>query len=131
MVAFSVDKFVIKEILMNIYIIDIKSEIKIRSGIMEDFKMNKTDKVLTNQNIIMENREKVSVTGVIDIHSFDDELVIAQTDLGILTIKGDDLKMNKLNLENNELIIEGKIIAVAYSDINNAKKTGFMNKLFK
>ena len=73
---------------------------------MEDFKMNKTDKVLTNQNIIMENREKVSVTGVIDIHSFDDELVIAQTDLGILTIKGDDLKMNKLNLENNELIIE-------------------------
>ena len=98
---------------------------------MEDFKMNKTDKVLTNQNIIMENREKVSVTGVIDIHSFDDELVIAQTDLGILTIKGDDLKMNKLNLENNELIIEGKIIAVAYSDINNAKKTGFTNKLFK
>ena len=130
-IFFYVDKFVIKEILMNIYIIDVKSEIKIRSGIMDDFKMNKTDKVLTNQNIIMENREKVSVTGVIDIHSFDDELVIAQTDLGILTIKGDDLKMNKLNLENNELIIEGKIIAVAYSDINNAKKTGFMNKLFK
>lgn len=130
-IFFYVDKFVIKEILMNIYIIDVKSEIKIRSGIMEDFKMNKTDKVLTTQNIIMENREKVSVTGVIDIHSFDDELVIAQTDLGILTIKGDDLKMNKLNLENNELIIEGKIIAVAYSDINNAKKTGFMNKLFK
>ena len=130
-IFFYVDKFVIKEILMNIYIIDVKSEIKIRSGIMEDFKMYKTDKVLTNQNIIMENREKVSVTGVIDIHSFDDELVIAQTDLGILTIKGDDLKMNKLNLENNELIIEGKIIAVAYSDINNAKKTGFMNKLFK
>ena len=130
-IFFYVDKFVIKEILMNIYIIDVKSEIKIRSGIMEDFKMNKTDKVLANQNIIMENREKVSVTGVIDIHSFDDELVIAQTDLGILTIKGDDLKMNKLNLENNELIIEGKIIAVAYSDINNAKKTGVMNKLFK
>ena len=43
---------------MNIYIIDVKSEIKIRSGIMEDFKMNKTDKVLTNQNIIMENRER-------------------------------------------------------------------------
>ncbi len=98
---------------------------------MDEFKMNKTDKVITNQNIIMENREKISVTGVIDIHSFDDELVLAQTDLGILTIKGDDLKMNKLNLENNELIIEGKIVAVAYSDINNTKKTGIMNKLFK
>ena len=39
--------------------------------------------------------------------------------------------MNKLNLENNELIVEGKITAVAYSDINQAKKSGFMNKLFK
>lgn len=100
---------------------------------MDEYKMNKIDgKSVVNQNIIIENREKISVTGVIDIHSFDDELVIAQTDLGILTVKGDDLKMNKLNLENNELIIEGKIIAVAYSDINsNGKKTGIMNKLFK
>ena len=73
---------------------------------MEDKKLNKQ---LTNQNIIMENREKVTVSGVIDIHSFDDELVLAQTDLGILTIKGDDLKMNKLNLENNELIVEGGV----------------------
>ncbi len=95
---------------------------------MEDKKISK---VATNQNIIMENREKISVTGVIDIHSFDDELVLAQTDLGILTIKGDDLKMNKLNLENNELIVEGQIVAVAYSDVASAKKSGFMNKLFK
>lgn len=94
---------------------------------MED----KKNKVLGNQNIIMENREKVCVTGVIDIHSFDDELVLAQTDLGILTIKGDDLKMNKLSLDNNELIVEGKIVAVAYSDVTNAKNKGIMNKLFK
>ncbi|MDO4282482.1 MAG: sporulation protein YabP [Clostridia bacterium] len=95
---------------------------------MEDKKVNK---IVTNQNIVIENREKISISGVIDIHSFDDELVLAQTDLGILTIKGDDLKMNKLNLENNELIVEGKIMAVAYSDISSSKKNGFMNKLFK
>ena len=94
---------------------------------MED-KKNK----LTNQNIIIENREKVCITGVIDIHSFDDELVLVQTDLGILTIKGDDLKMNKLSLDNNELIVEGKIVAIAYSDVNNNKQNkGIMNKLFK
>ncbi len=96
---------------------------------MEDKKVG--NKILTNQNIVIENREKISISGVIDIHSFDDELVLAQTDLGILTIKGDDLKMNKLNLDNNELIVEGKIMAVAYSDVANSKKSGFMNKLFK
>lgn len=96
---------------------------------MEDKKVG--NKILTNQNIVIENREKISISGVIDIHSFDDELVLAQTDLGILTIKGDDLKMNKLNLDNNELIVEGKIMAVAYSDVASSKKNGFMNKLFK
>lgn len=94
---------------------------------MEDKKQSK----FTNQSLILENREKLSVTGVIDIHSFDDELVLAQTELGILTIKGDDLKMNKLNLENNELIVEGKIAAIAYSDVASGKKSGFVNKLFK
>ena len=96
---------------------------------MEDKKTNK----LTNQNIIIENREKACITGVIDIHSFDDELVLVQTELGVLTIKGDDLKMNKLSLDNNELIVEGKIVAIAYSDINNNNKAnkGIMNKLFK
>ena len=94
---------------------------------MEEKKINK----ITNQNLILENREKLSVTGVVDIHSFDDELVLAQTDLGIITIKGDDLKMNKLNLENNELIVEGQISAIAYSDVVSSKKSGFMDKLFK
>lgn len=91
---------------------------------------DKDKKIVTNQNIIMENREKVSITGVIDIHSFDDELVLAQTELGILTIKGEDLKMNKLNLDNNELVVEGQIVALAYSDGGHNKK-GIMNKLFK
>ena len=62
---------------------------------MEDKKMH---------NLMMENRERVSLTGVKDIHSFDDELVLVETELGILTIKGFDLKMNKLNLDNNELL---------------------------
>lgn len=100
---------------------------------MEDKKI--VNKQLANQNVIIENREKVCVTGVIDIHSFDDELVLAETELGILTVKGEDLKMNKLSLDNSELIIEGKVIAIAYSDIGNGngngKSKGIMNKLFK
>lgn len=89
------------------------------------------DKKFKEQNIVIQNREKTVVTGVDDIISFDDELVIVQTDLGLLTIKGEELKMNKLNLDNNELIIEGKTSAIAYSDATQNKKQGIMNKLFK
>ena len=93
--------------------------------------MEDKNKTFKEQNIVIQNREKAVVTGVEDIHSFDDELVIVQTDLGLLTIKGENLKMNKLNLDNNELIIEGKTSAIAYSDAVQNKKQGFMNKLFK
>ena len=90
------------------------------------------EKSLKEQNIVIQNREKTIVTGVEDILSFDDELVIMQTSLGMLTIKGQELKMNKLNLDNSELIIEGKTCAIAYSDaVDGNKKQGFMSKLFK
>jgi len=93
--------------------------------------MEDKNKTFKEQNIVIQNREKAVVTGVEDIHSFDDELVIVQTDLGLLTIKGENIKMNKLNLDNNELIIEGKTSAIAYSDAVQNKKQGLMNKLFK
>ena len=90
------------------------------------------EKIIKEQNIVIQKKEKTVVTGVEDILSFDDELVIVQTELGMLTLKGENLKMNKLNLDNNELIIEGKICAIAYSDNNQIeRKQGFMTKLFK
>ena len=84
-----------------------------------------------NHNILMVDRKKISLSGVVDIHSFDDELILAETQCGILTIKGSDLKMNKLNLENNELIVEGDIMALIYSESDNAKKSNMFGKLFK
>lgn len=89
-------------------------------------------KIQGMHNLIMENRTKLNLTGVKDIHSFDDEVVLVETELGILTIKGMDLKMNKLNLDNSELCVEGRIIALVYSDNEIGKKSGGMlGKIFK
>ena len=88
-------------------------------------------KNMAPHNLIMENRGKLTLTGVIDIHSFDDELVLVETNMGILTIKGNDLKMNKLNLDNNELVVEGKIAALIYSEADLSKKGGMFGKIFK
>lgn len=97
---------------------------------MDDKKMMQTNKQL-NHNLVMENREKVIITGIIDIHSFDDELVLTETEMGILTIKGKDLKMNKLNLDNSELVVEGQIGMLQYNDLDSMKKGGMFNKIFK
>lgn len=97
---------------------------------MEDKKIVASGKTL-NHNVIMENREKVVITGIIDIHSFDDELVLTETEMGILTIKGKDLKMNKLNLDNTELVVEGQIGMLQYNEVDSMKKGGVFNKIFK
>ena len=88
-------------------------------------------KNMNPHNLIMENREKLTLTGVVDIHSFDDELVLVETAMGILTVKGNDLKMNKLNLDNNELVVEGRISALVYSQADMEKKGGMFGKIFK
>ncbi|MBR6613505.1 MAG: sporulation protein YabP [Clostridia bacterium] len=88
-------------------------------------------KIQAMHNVIMENRAKLTLTGVKDIHSFDDELVLVETEMGILTIKGVDLKMNKLNLDNTELSVEGRIIALVYSESEIEKKGKMFNKIFK
>ena len=40
------------------------------------------------QNLILENRKKLSISGVSDVLSFDDQIVILDTNLGLLTVKG-------------------------------------------
>ncbi len=88
-------------------------------------------KVQGMHSLIMENRSKITLTGVKDIHSFDEELVLVETELGILTIKGLNLKMNKLNLDNSELNVEGKIIALIYTESEIEKKNKMFSKIFK
>ena len=83
------------------------------------------------QNLILENREKLSISGVIDVLSFDDQIVILETELGMLTIKGEDLRINKLSIDTQDVIIEGNINSLSYSEKEKRKNTGFLNKIFK
>ena len=68
-------------------------------------------------NIIMEDRKKLSVSGVTDIDSFDEQTIIAITDLGELTIRGWNLHITRLNLEQSELMVDGDISSLTYTDV--------------
>jgi sporulation protein YabP len=84
------------------------------------------------QNLILENRERLNISGVIDVESFNDESVVVDTELGILVIRGVDLHINKLNIDNSELGIEGDIISCEYSDKEGSRsKGGFFARMFK
>jgi sporulation protein YabP len=84
------------------------------------------------QNVILENRGKLSISGVLDVLSFDDQIVILETELGLLNVKGDNLRINKLSIDTSEVIVEGDIISLAYSEKDYEKKGGsFLGKIFK
>ena len=84
------------------------------------------------QNLVLENREKLSISGVLDVLSFDDQVVIVETELGLLNVKGDNLRINKLSLDTSEVIVEGDIYSLNYSDKTPDKKgTSLISKIFK
>ena len=85
------------------------------------------------QNIVLENRKKLSLSGVRDVLSFDDQIVILDTELGMLTIKGEDIRINKLSLDTTEVVIEGKINSINYSEKQEMKSSGgsLIGKIFK
>ena len=84
------------------------------------------------QNIVLENREKLSISGVLDVLSFDDQIVILETELGLLTVKGENLRINKLSLDTTEVVINGEIYNLGYTENNCDKKSsGLLNKIFK
>ena len=83
------------------------------------------------QNLILENREKLNVSGVNDVWSFDDQVVIIETELGLLTVKGENLKINKLNIDTSEVIVEGRIDNLSYSEHQTKSEGGKFGKIFK
>ena len=76
------------------------------------------------QNLVLENRGKLSVSGVNDVLSFDDQVVMVDTELGLLTVKGENIRINKLSLDTAEVIIEGDISSLAYSQNKQEKSAG-------
>lgn len=85
------------------------------------------------QNLILENRERLSISGVIDVESFNDEAVIVDTELGVLVVRGMDLHISKLNIDSSELSVEGDIVSCEYSerDGSRSKGSGFFARMFK
>ena len=99
---------------------------------IEDRKSNINNSTSVVQNVILENREKLSISGVLDVLSFDDQIVILETELGLLTIKGDNLRINKLSLDTAEVIIDGEVYNIGYSEKDtNQKSGGSLSKIFR
>lgn len=62
------------------------------------------------------NRETLTLTGVSDVDSFNEQEILAVCSCGELTVRGDMLHIEELNLENGTLTVSGKIVSLIYSE---------------
>lgn len=95
--------------------------------------MPEEKRTASKHSVTMDKKERVSITGVIDVLSFDEETVIADTEMGVIILKGGNLHVNRLNLDTGDLGVDGDIVSLTYEDSNiYAKgKTSFLGKLFR
>ena len=93
---------------------------------MEEKTINKVHKVT------LSNRRSGSLTGILDVISFDIAEILLETEMGMLHVKGKDLHVNRLNLEKGEVDIEGMIEGFSYSQIPavTKNKESIFGKMF-
>ena len=80
--------------------------------------------------MVVEDCKRLSVSGVTDVESFDEETVALATELGELLIHGYDLHINRIDVESGDLSLEGEIISLTYTD-NQPQTGGFFGRLFR
>lgn len=94
---------------------------------MEEKQMQRAHKV------VVVGRKSGTVSGISDVLSFDENEIVLDTEMGLLTIKGKDLHISRLSLELGEADMEGKVDSMVYSERGHKKKQegSLVSRLFR
>jgi sporulation protein YabP len=80
-------------------------------------------------HLILHGRERLMISGVSDVESFDEEGIVCKTTQGVLLVRGAGLRVDKLSLEGGDLSVEGRVDSLLYEDA--APSGGLFARLFR
>jgi sporulation protein YabP len=96
---------------------------------LDEFELEKEHRIEIFQ------REQIKIQGVIHVESFDERQVVVETDLGMLTMVGEEFHITSLDLDKGLMILEGAFTGLEYSGLDRAKMRqrdkGFLQRLFR
>lgn len=81
-------------------------------------------------NVIMEKRQKLNMSGIKQVVGFEDDVVVLDTEMGVLTVRGSELKIGAFSTESSDINIEGNIVALIYSE-KESERGGFFRRMMK
>ncbi len=79
--------------------------------------------------LTMNERKHLTVTGVTEVVSFEEDIVLLHTVLGTLEVRGQELQLKDLSLEVGQAVLEGQISALTYQD--DGQQESFWGRLFR
>ena len=81
--------------------------------------------------VVLDGRERLTVSGVPGVESFDENTIVMSTSRGTLVIRGENLHIEKLSLDGGDLKVEGDIDALTYEDGGRDRSGGLLARLFR
>ena len=69
-----------------------------------------------SHSLQLKERKQLTVTGVSEVISFDENAVVLQTGMGTLIVQGQQLQLKTLSLEGGQVAVEGNISALIYEE---------------
>lgn len=83
-----------------------------------------------DHHVILEGREFLSVSGVEEVESFDENSIVMNTVKGVLVVRGEGLHIEKLSLDGGDLKVEGSVDSLTYEE-DAGDRGGFLARLFR
>lgn len=77
-----------------------------------------------SHKLILDDRNKLVLSGVKEVVSFDTQQVVLKTEYGLLTVKGEDLHVDRLVVEKGDVEVAGTINSLVYSNSKDFKEKG-------
>lgn len=84
----------------------------------------------SGHKLTLVGREKLEITGVEEVESFDENTIIMSTSLGDLIVRGEGLHIETLSLDGGALKVEGMVESLTYEEVREARG-GLLSRLFR
>ena len=78
--------------------------------------------------LTLEGRNRLSMTGVLEVESFDENSIVMGTSKGVLVVRGEQLHIEQLSLDGGDLQVEGTVTALLY-DGERESRGGLFSRL--
>lgn len=89
--------------------------------------------VSKSHKLSVDNRKRTCLTGIKDVVAFDVNQVLLESSMGMILIKGNDLKVTRLSLEKGEVDVDGHVDGITYSEVKayGEKGKSIIKRMFK